>query len=140
MFLLDTDHVSLIDRGGTAGANVQARLRRVPPGDVFACVISYEEQIRGWMAVIAQARMSGAQIPFYSELLRLLSFYCATPLLPFDAPAAAAFERLKAAKIRVGTMDLKIASIALVHDATLLSRNLADFGKVPNLKVEDWSA
>jgi tRNA(fMet)-specific endonuclease VapC len=35
-------------------------------------------------------------------------------------------------------MDLKIASIVLAHDATLLSRNLRDFQQVPNLRVEDW--
>ena len=35
-------------------------------------------------------------------------------------------------------MDLKIASIVLVHDATLLSRNLRDFRQVPGLRVEDW--
>ena len=42
--------------------------------------------------------------------------------------------------IRIGAMDLKIASIALANNATLLSRNLKDFGKVPDLKVEDWAA
>jgi tRNA(fMet)-specific endonuclease VapC len=36
-------------------------------------------------------------------------------------------------------MDLKIAAIALAHKATLLSRNLRDFSRVPDLKVEDWS-
>jgi tRNA(fMet)-specific endonuclease VapC len=43
-------------------------------------------------------------------------------------------------KIRIGTMDLKIASIVKVRDATLFSRNLRDFRKVPGLKVEDWSS
>jgi predicted nucleic acid-binding protein len=41
--------------------------------------------------------------------------------------------------IQIGTMDLKIAAITLTNDATLLSRNLADFGKIPGLRVEDWS-
>jgi tRNA(fMet)-specific endonuclease VapC len=35
-------------------------------------------------------------------------------------------------------MDLRIAAIALAHDALLLSRNLKDFRKVPGLCVDDW--
>lgn len=50
------------------------------------------------------------------------------------------FQRLKRSRLRIGTMDLKIAAIALVHDATLITRNRADFAKVPGLRVEDWSA
>ena len=37
-------------------------------------------------------------------------------------------------------MDLKIATIVLFHEAILLSCNLADFGRVPGLQVEDWTA
>ena len=35
-------------------------------------------------------------------------------------------------------MDLKIASIVLVHNATLLTRNFKDFRPIPGLKAEDW--
>ena len=35
-------------------------------------------------------------------------------------------------------MDLKTAAIAVAFDATLLSRNLRDFQRVPHLKVENW--
>ena len=37
-----------------------------------------------------------------------------------------------------GTMDLMIASICISNSAKLLSRNMIDFSKVPNLQVEDW--
>ena len=45
---------------------------------------------------------------------------------------------MKSLRRQVGTQDLKIACICLAHDATLLTRNLADFQPVPGLRVENW--
>ena len=59
-------------------------------------------------------------------------------LLPFDEEAAAMFQAIEGLRLRIGTMDLKIAAICLVHDAQLLTRNLVDFEKVPGLKVQNW--
>jgi tRNA(fMet)-specific endonuclease VapC len=96
--------------------------------------------INGQMgARIARATTLERQISDYGELKQLLQTYCNIAVLDFDGKAAAVFERLKQAKIRIGTMDLKIAAIALAHDATLLTRNRQDFSKVPDLKFEDWS-
>jgi tRNA(fMet)-specific endonuclease VapC len=52
--------------------------------------------------------------------------------------AADEFARLRKERIRIGTQDLKIASLALVNNALLLSANLRDFDRVPGLHVEDW--
>jgi predicted nucleic acid-binding protein len=35
-------------------------------------------------------------------------------------------------------MDLKIAAIALAHDALLLSANILDFQQISNLRVANW--
>jgi tRNA(fMet)-specific endonuclease VapC len=59
-------------------------------------------------------------------------------ILPFDDEAADAFHRLRKARPQAGTMDLKIASICLAHEATLLTRNMADFKPLRGLKVENW--
>jgi tRNA(fMet)-specific endonuclease VapC len=60
-------------------------------------------------------------------------------VLPSDDRAAAHFDALKHQHIRIGTQDLKIASIALANDATVLIRNTQDFSRVPSINFEDWS-
>jgi len=138
MYVLDTDYVSLLQRQIGAGAE---RLRfRLSGIERFTTIITYEEQMRGWLTWIAQAKSLVAQIERYSMLKRMVTSYAKISLLDFDRPAADEFERLRIQRIRIGTMDLKIAAIALANDATLLSRNLKDFSKVPGLKVEDWAA
>ncbi len=139
MYLLDSDHMSLLQRGGAEGQRIKRRLGQVLPDEVATTIVNYEEQTRGWLARLAGATTIARQVSDYGELKILLQKYCSVPIVDFDAEAAAWFERLKRAPVRIGTMDLKIASIALANEATLLSRNLIDFGKVPGLKVEDWS-
>ena len=69
----------------------------------------------------------------------LLEDFATRPILDFDQDAAAEFERLIRLKVRIGTMDLRIAAITIAQDAVLLSKNLTDFRKVPGLRVEDWA-
>ena len=138
MYLLDTDHITALDRGGEEGERLRTRLAHVPPEEAAVSVVSYEEQMRGWLAYIAQLRAVERQVAGYQRLERMLEFYCTTPLLPFNARAAEQFQRLWVTRIRIGTMDLKIAAIALANDAILLTRNLIDFSKVPALRVENW--
>lgn len=61
-------------------------------------------------------------------------------MLDYDALAAENFVELRRQGIRVGTMDLRIACIALANQMTVLTSNLVDFERIPNLTVEDWTA
>ena len=139
MVVMDSDHMSLLERGGEECKRIQARLRGMPLNDVATTIVSYEEQLRGWLSRIAKAPTVARQIADYSELKRMLQVYCKTAVLDFDEKAATKLEHLRKAKISGGTMDLKIAAIALANDATLLTRNLSHFGKIPGLRTEDWS-
>jgi len=74
----------------------------------------------------------------YGELAHLFQYFRAFTIVAFDDLAADQFEMLRSNEARLGTMDRKIASIALVNDALLLSANLRDFEVAPNLRVENW--
>lgn len=139
MYILDTDHLSIADQDSIEGFNLGRRLDAVPPEEIAVTVVTYEEQMRGWLAYVARANKKDQQIEAYRRLRRHVERFRNIPLLDFDEKAFDEFERLRQAKLRVGTMDLKIAAIALAKDATLLTRNLSDFSRVPDLKVEDWS-
>ena len=138
-YLMDTDHISLIARAGPEGARILARIAALPPASVAVSIISYEEQMRGWMAQIARTPSVDRQLDAYSRLNRLREYYCLTPVLAFDDEAVAEFQTLWLGRLRVGTMDLKIAATALANKMTLITRNSSDFGKVSGLTVEDWS-
>lgn len=96
--------------------------------------------MRGWMPEIKRRREFHEQVVAYDRLAEVFDFFKKWQLLPFDARAANECRLLQQQKVRIGTQDLKIAAIALVHNALLLSVNLRDFDKVPGLRVENWLA
>ena len=137
MLILDTDHLAELERVTSSGRQLAQKLDE--SGDeIVTTIISAEEQLRGWLAQINRLRDPHRQIEAYGRLQGRLEFFAAWRLLPWDGPAATRLQSLQDQRVRVGTMDLKIACIALAHDGTLLSRNLRDFRKVPALKVENW--
>jgi tRNA(fMet)-specific endonuclease VapC len=140
MVILDTDHLTVIQRQShPIFSFLSARLRRLPPSEICTTIVNIEEQMRGWLAVIARSKRVQQEITGYRQLQALLSFFADIPVLNFDESAADQLLRLRRSRIRLGSMDLKIAAIALSREATLLSRNLADFRRVPELNVEDWT-
>ena len=139
MTILDTDHLSFLDQDTLEGFNLGRRLAALPEEDVAVTIVTYEEQMRGWLSYVARANMPSRQIEAYRKLRFHVERFRRIPLLDYNEKAAAEFERLRQARVRIGAIDLKIAAIALADDATLLSRNLNDYHKVPGLRVEDWS-
>jgi tRNA(fMet)-specific endonuclease VapC len=72
----------------------------------------------------------------YDELLRLL------PCEPFTREDAVLYASIRSQLERrgqgIGPLDTLIAAQALRLDATVVTRNVAEFTRVPGLKVEDW--
>ena len=140
MLVLDSDHVSLIEWGGSPEYHrLQARLDQASPEEIATTIVSYEEQTRGWLAYLSRARKLDQQIEAYGRLRRHLEVYRSILVLDFDDRAAAEFQRLHAMRLRVGTLDLRIAAIVLARGARLLTRNRTDFRRVHGLNAEDWT-
>lgn len=140
MIILDTDCLSLLERkSGVEFYRLSEKLTEFPSLEITTTIISFEEQMRGWMAFLARAGSIEKQISAYEKLRQFLENYRYIPTLQFDEKAGKIFQNLKSQKIRVGTMDLKIASIAISQNALLVSRNLSDYEQIPGLRVEDWT-
>jgi tRNA(fMet)-specific endonuclease VapC len=65
-------------------------------------------------------------------------------LILFDQASAEEFGRLrnvlKRQGIGISPIDLMIAAQAIAHDLTLVTHNLSDFQRIPELRLEDWLA
>ena len=140
MILIDTDHATFLKYPESErGRRFLERMDGLPSEEVLGvAIVTVEDRMRGWLAMIAKEKTALRQVAGYRELARLFEFYQEFEVVPFDEAVARQFEELRKQRLRLGTMDLKIAATALVHDALLLSANRRDFERVPGLRVENW--
>jgi tRNA(fMet)-specific endonuclease VapC len=140
MYLLDTDHISLLGHSGSVEFNnLVRRMESHPDESLFYPIIAFHEQMLGANVYIARARTRRDFVRGYQMLERILTDFSLAQVLPFDEPAVRKFEELRTQRVRIGTMDLRIASIAIHRGLTVVTRNLVDFRAVPGLSVEDWT-
>jgi tRNA(fMet)-specific endonuclease VapC len=136
LWILDTDHVSLFQRGHPQIVNC---LAEVAPTDISITVITLEEQIRGRFDMIRRAASPSELILAYRNLHITFDSLKTFEILDFSPAASSLYSFLLKQKIKIGTQDLRIAAIALSVNGILVTRNQRDFVKVPNLVLEDWS-
>jgi tRNA(fMet)-specific endonuclease VapC len=137
VLILDTNHLTELGYSNRTGIKLERRLL-ASNESVVTTIISVEEQLRGWLALIAKQAEVHRQIEIYAALAERLEFLSSFETLPWEKTAADLFKAFRNDGIRIGTMDLKIASIAIAHGAVLLTRNLVDFSKVTGLRCENW--
>ena len=93
--------------------------------------------------VLAEMYAGAHKLPSPSRLLTAISdILQEVAVLDFDLRCAETFGRVHGGLLQKGiavpVVDLMIASVALVHDLTLVTHNTADFQNVPNLRLDDW--
>ena len=108
------------------------RLAQIPPPEQFTTAITMGELLYG-----AARRDSEGLRRQVRELIQ-----GALTVLPFDELAAEVYgslrAKLEAEGRRLDEPDMRIASIALSRDLTLVTGNVRHFDRVPDLSVENW--
>ncbi len=136
LWVLDTDHVSLLQRGHPL---VVSKIAAVNPDEIAVTVITIVEQMYGRLDVIKRAKSKQELVTAYALFRETFNRLCQANILDFNEAAFDIYNELLKQKIRVGTQDLRIAAIVLSLNGTVVTRNLKDYEKVPNLKIVDWS-
>lgn len=130
IYLLDTNVCIRYLNGRAPG--VLQRLRELEPSDIAVCSVVKAELFYGAQRSQDPKRSLAVQRQFLQPY-RSLSF----------DDAAAEFAGLLRARLAVqgtpiGPYDVQIAAIALANNCTLVTHNLREFGRVPDLLQEDW--
>jgi len=135
LWILDTNHVRyLLD----SHPNVLQRLTTVNQKDVAITAVTAEEQIRGWLRFMDAN--SDRCVWAYKGFKDTLEYLKLVNVLDFDEKAYQIYRDLKKKlNNKVGTKDLQIAAIALSVNGIIVTSNLKDFCKIPDLLIEDWT-
>lgn len=135
-YILDTDHLSLYQRGHPA---LKARIESVPPHEIAITIITVEEQMRGRLAQVKKAASGPARVEAYRWLRETIRFFEELTILDFDTAAEIIDASLRQQKLRLGSQDRRIAAIMLARGGILVTRNQADFQQVSGLALQDWT-
>lgn len=129
MYMLDTNTCifAMKQRG-----KVLRRLLRHEPSEICISSITYAELRHGVEKSERQEQNRLALLLFLSEIT----------ILPYDAKAAEEYGKIRASLelsgTPIGPMDMLIASHAKAAGASVVTKNLKEFRRIPALQIEDW--
>jgi tRNA(fMet)-specific endonuclease VapC len=136
LFVLDTDILTLYYRGEPT---VVRRVDAQASTELAISVITVDEQLTGWYTATRKARRPDQLAQAYAYLGEAVVRLARWRILLYTELAIARVGQLKALRLNVRLMDLRIAAIALENGAVVATRNTRDFARIPGLSVEDWS-
>jgi tRNA(fMet)-specific endonuclease VapC len=139
LFLLDTDHVSLL----LGGHPLVGRRVAAVGEQVGISLVTVQELFNGWVVRVNGAREMDEVVRLYGKLNRTLLLCKRIRVIEFDQSVAVVLQQLIADNPGLGKQrlkqDMRIAATALAHGAVMVTRNARDFSRVPGLTVEDWT-
>lgn len=132
MFLLDTNVCICLINQRSGYERILKRMNDLEHGQVLISSITTAELHFG---VAASAMVE-------RNMLKLERFLAAFEVVPFDEESSRRYGMvrayLKAKGTPIGPLDTLIAGHALALNAIVVTNNVDEFARVPDLGVEDW--
>ena len=129
-FLLDTNICIYMIKNNPP--EIRKHFQNITPGNIYISAVTVAELQYGVEKSAAKEKNASALEAFLLPLVTA----------PFDLDSAIAYGKIRAALERQGTpiggMDMLIAAQAIAHSFTLITHNLKEFQRIPNLKYETW--
>lgn len=130
-YMLDTDTCSYIMKRSNDA--ILKRLQRVPVSDVCTSVITKSELLFG-VEVSPRRQQDDSALSAFLRYVDVLDFPDAASLHYASIRA-----HLKTSGTMIGANDLFIAAHSRSLGLTLVTNNTREFGRVPKLKIENWT-
>ncbi|NEP61593.1 MAG: type II toxin-antitoxin system VapC family toxin [Symploca sp. SIO2G7] len=138
LWILDTDHTSLFLAGNPLVIDRVAE----HADNIAITVITVQELFNGWNGKLNDPRQANNLNYLYTKLWETTEFFKIMTILNFDSDAENRYNELRQknrnlVKKRL-EKNLRIASIAIMKNAIVVTRNYKDFSQVPSLLMENW--
>jgi tRNA(fMet)-specific endonuclease VapC len=123
--------------------NILSDLVRAPQGKVRRRIVDVgDEAVATSIIVAGELRYGAAKKGSIALSARIEALLGVIVVLPLEPPADAAYGELRASLEKsgrlIGQNDLLIASHALTLGLTLVTDNVREFRRIPDLDVENW--
>lgn len=135
-YILDSNTITLLKY---KKPQIILALRRHGEDEVGVSSVSVDEFLTGWYSKYRKVRTNSQRAIASAGLAEAVMILRRFPIWPDSENSLDAANRMFKAKLNIGKMDIRIATIALELDATVVTNKIRDFSRVLGLKVEDWS-
>lgn len=144
MYLLDTNIVSFIPKGGENSKNIKQNLaqkfKHNHKVDLFISVITFQELVFG----VEEGKRKHGKAHKKEYFTALLDFVKNNLIvLDYTQEMSQKFSKIQPKLLSIGVcvddFDMMIATTAIESDFVLITNNTKDFKNIPNLKLEDWT-
>ncbi len=87
-YILDTDVLSVLLRESEPEfSRLRSRLDRLPAEEVATTIVSYQEQVQGWLGFLNKALKEARLLQGYAELYVVMRHFCRMTVFLFNRAA-----------------------------------------------------